>query len=265
MAIDSTGIPHISYYDANNTRLMYAFWDTTDWDTDPKDKDGDVGLFTSIAMSPNDRPYIAYYDYTNAQIKFKYQTPLGGWPGASVVTTGVGYFDDYDDPIEADLSIAYEDAATDLIHISYFDQTGYDSALISALGELKYIRGTVDPSTGAVTWGSPVTLDSSGDIAGLYNDLVVNNSTDELNVCYYYYKETDGTNGNLKVAKWDGSWNLHVIDSAGDTGLYCSTALESDSEVTVSYYDKSRGSLRFALNPIEATDTYFNYIPFVIK
>ena len=147
-----------------------------------------------------------------------------------------------------------------MIHVSYFDQTYNASDPKSPLGDLKYVRGTVDSGTGAVTWGSPVTLDSSGDVAGLYNDLVVNNSTGERNVCYY-----DGTNGNLKVAKWDGSWNLLVIDSAGDTGLYCSTALESDGEVTVSYYDKSRGSLRFAHNPVEAPDSYFIYIPIAIK
>jgi hypothetical protein len=265
MAIDSTGIPHISYYDASVGALRYATRNSinTAWDTVQKDNNADVGLFTSIDLSPNDRPYIAYYDYTNAQIKLKYQTPLSAWPAASVVATGVGYFDDdYVDPIEADLSIAYEDvpAGTDLVHISYFDQTYNASDPKSVLGELKYVRGTVDSGTGAVTWGSPVTLDSSVAAVGQYNDLVVKNSTGEINVCYY-----DGTNGDLKVAKWDGSWSLLVIDSAGDTGLSCSTALESDGEVTVSYYDKSRGSLRFAHNPVETIDTYFNYIPFVIK
>jgi len=273
MAIDSSGIPHISYYDATNTRLMYAFWDTTDWDTEPMDNNGYVGLFTSIAMSPspNDRPYIAYYDYTNAQIKLKYQTPLGGWPAASVVATGVGDFDHEDDKhIEADLSIAYEDAATDLIHVSYFNQTKYDSDLKSSEGYLMYVRGTVDPSTGAVTWGTPVTLtpDLSGIVAGQYNDLVVNSLNGKIDICYY-----DGTNGDLKVRTRDGSWKAPlVIDSKGDTGLYCSTALESvdplipnKREVTISYYDKSRGSLRFAHNPVESSDSYFIYIPIAIK
>jgi len=265
MALDSTGLPHISYYDASKSALSYAHRNSlnTVWMTDTMDNNGDVGLFTSIDLSPNDRPYIAYYDYTNAQIKLKFQTLIGGWPAASVVATGVGYFDDdYADPIEADLSIAYEDvpAGTDLVHISYFDQTYNASDPKSVLGDLKYVRGTVDSGTGAVTWGSPVTLDSSVVAVGQYNDLVVKNSTGELNVCYY-----DGTNGDLKVAKWDGSWSLLVIDSVGDTGLYCSTALESDGEVTVSYYDQSRGSLRFAHNPVETTDSYFIYIPIVIK
>jgi hypothetical protein len=166
-----------------------------------------------------------------------------------------------DKHIEADLSIAYEDAASDKIHVSYFDQTGYDSNLKSALGDLKYVQGTiVDSSTGAVTWGTPENLDDSVAMVGQYNDLVVKNSTGELNVCYY-----DGTNGDLKVAKWDGSWNLLVIDSAGDTGLYCSTALVDGGDVTVSYYDKSRGSLRFAHNPVEPSDSYFIYIPIAIK
>jgi hypothetical protein len=122
------------------------------------------------------------------------------------------------------------------------------------------VQGTVDSSTGAVTWGSPVTLDSSVAVVGLYNDLVVNNLNGKIDVCYY-----EGTNGDLKVATWDGSWNIHVIDSAGDTGLYCSTALESDGEVTISYYDKSRGSLRFAHSPTPPLPIFINYLPIVIK
>ena len=267
MAIDSTGIPHISYYDASKTRLVYANWDivATDWyTTDGElDKVDVVGLFTSITLNPNDRPYIAYYDYTNSQIKLQFRTAFDTWSIPSVVATGVGDYVHVDDKhIEADLSIAYEDVASpgqDLVHVSYFDQTGYDSALKSALGDLKYIRGTVG-AFGAVAWGTPVTLDSSVAMVGQYNDLVVNSLSGRLDVCYY-----EGTNGELKVAKWDGSWNLLVIDSAGDTGLYCSTALESDGEVTISYYDKSRGSLRFAHNPVETIYTHFNYIPFVIK
>jgi hypothetical protein len=263
MAIDSTGIPHISYYDASRSALIYATRNSinTTWVTATLDNNGDVGLFTSIALNPNDLPYIAYYDYTNSRIKFVFRTAFDTWSIPGVVATGVGDYVHVDDKhIEADLSIAYEDAATDLIHVSYFDQTGYDSNLKNALGSLMYVQDTVG-ALGAVDWDQPpITLDSSVAMVGQYNDLVVKNSTGEINVCYY-----DGTNGDLKVAKWNGSWNLHVIDSAGDTGLSCSTALESDGEVTVSYYDQSRGSLRFAHNPVDTPDSYFNYIPIVIK
>jgi len=267
LAIDSTGIPHISYYDVSRGALIYATRNTlnTAWITDTLDNNGDVGRFTSIALDPNDLPYVAYYDYTNSRILLRYKTFIGSWSQPSIVATDVGYFDDdYVDPIEADLSLAFEDVPSpgqDQVHVSYFDQIYNDPDPKSPLGDLKYALGTVDVS-GAVTWIQYQTLDSSFPVVGIYNDLIVNNLNGERYVCYY-----DKTWGNLKVAKWDGSpaWDVFIVDSEGDTGLYCSTALESDGEVTISYYDKSRGSLRFAHSPTPPLPIFINYLPIVIK
>ena len=73
----------------------------------------------------------------------------------------------------------------------------------------------------------------------------------------------------MKVRQWTGGWiPAIVVDDGiiddGNTGLYCSAALESDGEVVISYYDKTRGSLRFAHNPKPYTPPPV-YFPMIIK
>ncbi len=233
MAVASNGVPHISYYDDSRGWLNYAYFDTVSstWMTRTLDKvdNVDLGLFTSIDLSPDDRPYIVYYDKTNEQIKYIWKTPQGNWALIpQVLVTDVSEVGSGETP-QANMSLYYEDVDFDVlvnpdpdeIHVSYYDST----TIPAEVKDLKYYRGEVNPLNGAITQKQNSTLVSAGDV-GMYNDIVVNdidtvNPSDvrKRSICYY-----DATNGDLEVAEWlEGSgWSTFIVDQVGDVGSYCS-------------------------------------------
>lgn len=70
VAADSSGTPHISYYDKTQGDLMYATPGPGGWQRTRVDETGDVGYVNSIAVLPGDKPCIAYYDQSNGDLKF---------------------------------------------------------------------------------------------------------------------------------------------------------------------------------------------------
>jgi hypothetical protein len=84
IALDSSGNPHISYYDATKGDLKYAYNDGS-WHTDTVDNSGNVGEDTSIALDSSGNPHISYYDKTNSNLK--YATIVSD--GTSTTTTPV--------------------------------------------------------------------------------------------------------------------------------------------------------------------------------
>jgi len=90
LGVDSTDVAHISYYrcimkidDADNPYcdpaggdLMYArgIYDAVLedwlWEISTVDSEGDVGLFTSLAIDSLDLPHISYYDKTLGELKY---------------------------------------------------------------------------------------------------------------------------------------------------------------------------------------------------
>ena len=62
--------PHISYYDATNGTLKHAVWNGSGWTIQVIDSSGNVGLFTSIAMTDDGQIRISYYDRTNGHLKY---------------------------------------------------------------------------------------------------------------------------------------------------------------------------------------------------
>jgi hypothetical protein len=70
IALDPSGYPHISYYDATNDDLKYARWTGSAWLIETVDRVGDVGEYTSIALDANGYPHISYFDFTNNDLKY---------------------------------------------------------------------------------------------------------------------------------------------------------------------------------------------------
>ena len=70
LALDSIDQPHVSYYDATNGDLKYAFWDGAQWVIQTVDSAGDVGEWVSIGMDSADHPHIGYHDGTNGDLKY---------------------------------------------------------------------------------------------------------------------------------------------------------------------------------------------------
>jgi hypothetical protein len=77
LRLDSSGNPHISYYNATLGALLYASKSGVGpWVVDTVDTGGDVGGYSSLVLDDQDRPVISYYDATNQALKIAY----GGYP-----------------------------------------------------------------------------------------------------------------------------------------------------------------------------------------
>ncbi len=118
-ATSDTDYRHISYYDETNGDLKRAWYNGV-WNTQTIDSEGDVGLYTSIALDSLGAIHISYLDKTNDDLKYATSTSgnEGTWQTTTVDTIGdVGIYG----------SIAID--SNDEVHISYHDQTN---------GNLKY-------------------------------------------------------------------------------------------------------------------------------
>lgn len=61
---------HVSFYDADQQRLMYGYWDGEAWHPEVVDEAGDVGRYNALVLVGDDRrPHVAYWDATSRRIK----------------------------------------------------------------------------------------------------------------------------------------------------------------------------------------------------
>jgi len=125
LAVDSSGIAHIAYYDFFNGNLKYAKFNGSTWDIVTVDGGlgPNVGHFPSIRLDGSENPCISYLDATNTKLRFT------KWNGADWTNANgdVG-FDDIDtvnfDLITSQTSLALD--GSDVPHIAYADSTSLD-------------------------------------------------------------------------------------------------------------------------------------------
>ncbi len=222
IALDSSGNPHISYYDAANGDLKYAEWVRGPkgfwfWNIQTVDSSGYV-YYTSLALDSSGNPHISYTNYTNpGDVDLKYAK----WTGStwSIQTVDSGYMG-YDDT-----SLALDSSGNP--HISYYNATN---------GDLKYAKW--NGSAWYIT-----TVDSAGDV-GVYASIAID-SHGNPHISYYNW-----SGGDLKYASWTGTgWVNQTVDSEGDVGSYISLAFDSSDNAHISYHDFSNDDLKYAFGP----------------
>ncbi len=286
IAVDGAGHLHISYYDASNGDLKYAFFDGTSWQIKPIDSAGDVGRYTSLALDSSGRPHISYYDASDGDLRCIYFDG-SSWIGAVVDSAG---------DVGQHTSLALDDM--DRPHISYYDGTVtngdlkyahfvgsggncggaawqcdfldtaglaglYTSLALSADGRpgisyfgvnsLKYARyvgsgGNCGP--GNNTWRCD-TIQGVGNKGG--HTSVALDGADRPRISFYeglakdlHYAQYVGSGGNCGPG--NNTWQCDHVDSAGDVGQYTSLALDGLGRPRISYYDVSSGDLKYAAN-----------------
>jgi PGF-pre-PGF domain-containing protein len=216
LALDTSGYPYIypciSYYDASNGDLKYAWKKGSGWSNETVDSDGDVGSYSSLALDGSGYPHISYYDITETPA-LKYAVWTGSeWSNETVDALGVGEW--------TSLALDEQDYHP---HISYRDVSN---------GALKYAAWT------GSAW-SIETLDNDGDV-GYYTSLALDGSGNP-HISYFY-----NSNQALKYAAWNGSaWSNETVDSGG-VGYFTSLALDASGYPHISYYNSSNGSLKYA-------------------
>ncbi|MBC7080882.1 MAG: hypothetical protein H5T44_01330 [Thermoplasmatales archaeon] len=259
IAVDSYGLLHIVYYDANNDSLKYAkknnFWkiDTLDY--------GGVGKHASIAIS-NDIVHVSYYDERNGNLK--YARIEGDEKSIEIVDSGnAGIYS----------SIAVD--AFGRPHISYGNVRG--KLFYAFLKDGKWIIEEIDKNS--VIWESTsIAIDNLShphicyydisrddvwflkhayfdgkkwrvevidpDLIGFYNSKGASIAVDSykrIHVAYFGWKGWD-----LKYAYFDGEWHLEKVDEEGDVGAYPSIAIDSNGYPHISYTDRSNLDLKYA-------------------
>jgi hypothetical protein len=268
IAVNSSGYPHISYYEGSSSDLKYARWTGSAWSIQTVDSGGSVGEDSSICLNSSGYAHISYYDSSNMNLKY------ANWTGSTwnIVTvdtaSGTG----------THTSLAID--SLDYPHISYYDWNAHDLKYAKWTGSIWSIE-TVDSGGG---WdageASSIALDSSGypHISYKYEDMddtylryarwtggfwsIVNvcivgpdtsssyplstsidlDSSNRAHISYY-----DNTNYDLEYARWTGSsWSFSLIDTVGDVGEYNSIALNGSDYAHISYYNATNGDLKFA-------------------
>jgi hypothetical protein len=237
--LSKSGEPRIAFYDyqSDNNDLAYAYLSGGVWNFQTVDTEGDVGLYPSLELDANDRPYISYYDATNGNLKFAY------WNGSAwVVNTPDDSAADVGQYSSLTLNKNAADCFTTLPGasvcpmISYYDAT--NGALKLAFRSIINAWGflLVDNTTA----GNPANV-------GQYSSIDIDNAG-KLHISYY-----DATNGWLKHAEgtkgasaWD--WTTkEVVDNAGNVGQYTSIAADAANNIHVSYYDVTNTNLKYVV------------------
>jgi hypothetical protein len=124
LALDVSGIAHISYVDLNNGSLKYARRTGSPWEIEVVDGPGLVGpsgSYTSLALDSAGNTHISYHDFSNGNLKYaRFNELTQVWEIEVVDDLGsVGSYS----------SIVLDGSGSP--HISYYDATN---------GDLRYAR-----------------------------------------------------------------------------------------------------------------------------
>ena len=209
LALDSIGNPHISYFDATQDHLDYAYFSSA-WYTQTVDNGTDTGLYSSLALDSIGNPHISYIDSANSRLM--YASWAGGAWATQTVTSGGGSW----------TSLAFDINGNP--HISFCGSDGH----------LYYASWT------GTSW---TTVDASANMC-LYSSLAFSSTNGYPAISYY-----DATNHNLKLANYTGTtWTIQTVDSPAstDVGQYSSLAFDSIGNPGMGYYDYTNQYLKYA-------------------
>ncbi len=219
VAIDSSGNPHIAYYQKENSAtdypdLKYAYKDSTGWHIETLlSHISGSGRWVSLALDSSGKPHIAYYQSTPDRLWYAYKDSTGWHHFAIANNTDVSHIN----------LLLYND----LPRISYYENT--DERI-----KYMYYNGT--------NWFSEY---ATGVVNGHYNSLALN-SNGQPRISYYEFNTSTYT-GILKYVKRSpaGTWQISTVDESGDVGLWNSIATDSSGDPHISY-NEYNGSLKYA-------------------
>jgi len=227
LAVGASSLPVISYYDSTNTNLKVAKCTnagcTSATTITTVDATGNMGEYSSIALSADGFPVISYYDSTNSALK------VAKCHNASCSIAATLTIVDNAATVGSYTSIAI--GSDNFPIISYYDTDN------SALKVAKCAN------SGCTTGTTVTTLDSAGTV-GTQSSIKVDSNG--LPVISYY----DASNTALKVAKCANAActaaTLTFVDNTAIVGDYNRLVLGSDGLPVISYYDATNTSLKVA-------------------
>ena len=223
VAIDGSDLPIIAYYDtdAQDLRVIGCSTPTcagTQTINTP-DTVGNVGLTPSIQLDDQGLPVIAYYDFSNWDLKLLHCTNRdcsGVQSPKTVVSEGA---------VGADPSLVLDDDGLPVITYTSYHAAGFQDE------NLNIVRCNTSNCSSS---SSPVTLDSVGN-AGSASSLQLDNDGNPV-VSYY-----DRTNSSIKVLHCtdracSGTQTSFVVADAGCCATRTSLQLDSNGNPVVAFW-----------------------------
>ena len=209
LALDSSGNPHISYFDSTNRDLKYASWNGLSWVIETVDSEGNVGDCSSLALDSNDHPHISYLDSLNNVLKYAVKDG-SGW-SIQAVDSASSYI----------TSLALDSVGKP--HIVYTTFANYSLGYVTSYASyaLKYAVWT--GSTWSIQTVDLIILSSGHCSIAL----------DSLEHAHISYNDDN----QLNYAAWNGSnWNIQVVDGWNVTGVF-TTNYHDDGDGFFGYSD----------------------------
>ena len=236
LTLNSAGFPHLSYHDATNEYLKYAYYDGPVWHAEVIDTSTyRTGWYTSIAVDAAGNPHISYF--AAVDLKYAYRDDVG-WH-LETIQTGA-YLGGY-------TSVALDQNG--FPHIAYYWQTSHWG------GNLRYAfkdaEGwhveSVDNGNNRGKWAS-LKLDDANHAHIGYCDYCLNSWYDHPEDLRYAFRGAEG-------------WNLEIADGTGCVGGYSSMDLDSQGyphmshQEQVYFYDPYPKRLRYTYKDGEGWHT----------
>ena len=235
LALTTAGFPVISYHDQTNGDLKLAVCADATCSSGTTirtiDSAGNVGWYTSLALTTAGFPVISYYVATSQDLKLAVCADATCSSGTALRTVdSMGSVGEY-------TSLALTAAGFPVI--SYYDQTN---------GDLK-LAVCADATCSSGT--TILTIDSTGRV-GQFTSLAL--ATAGFPVVSYY----DITNSGLKLAvcadtTCASGTTIRAIDSTANVGLGTALALTTAGFPVISYYDGANEDLKLGRWPCAPT------------
>jgi len=266
--LDSSGIPHMAFYDGSPSwGLDYVKWTGPGSTIETARSGGQYGGWNDIVVDSGGKPHISYYGWTGASIYYSYKD-ASGWHHSTVDSGGSVYgpADEY-----PDTSIDLGTDGKPRIAYNYVD-TPYRAKLMepnvypltwtarTLPTDSKFASMVIDPTNGyahlayaigsqlrhAVWTGSAWSVDELVSNVGTPKWTSIDlDSQGRAHIAYY-----NAAAGDLVYSFFDGTtWQSGTVDSAGDVGVQPSLALDINDLPHIAYYDWTNHDLKYAYAP----------------
>ena len=248
---DSSGQPHLAYYDWDAGTLIHAYKTNNTWGFESVAATS--SQFLSIALDTSDNSHLSYFNFANKALMYATNTS-GNWQLESLdTTTDTNTFAGQYTSLDID--------AENIPHISYFAEVQdplYGSLKYTTPVSGQWLNNMIDLG-GAK--GNSLALDSAGNLhisyvsAGglkyasnatgawvvemLNNDPEVQNTSIAIdstgNVHISYYNDNPMLGGLRYISNISGAWQSGTVDNGWETGQFNAIAIDSEDNVHISY------------------------------